>query len=331
MKPVDPDKTEIALGNHRIDVRTVWRSISNNSEWELRLARAYWLQTVQPYTAGRGLLGIEFFVAEEAHDWLRSMADLAVHENKTEQGKKPSIPLEIFPKWERDEFQKPRELFADENLMPEVLAEIAAPLIKTTRKEMNPIEAVRAAHDLFIEAKRYIAKLPPHEQKKPNSPEECLQLAFSRVAFDEILRSNEKNSGRLPLLPPVQPRRNEGWLTMNALKAAVKNFLEKKNPTRENNPSMTQEEYERGEQDFKNLVKKFDDDRATGKPVGKVFRVGNGKVLTYQEWQKQNRDSINDFLANNEVSFRIISTMRWERFKNHWQNQQSRAKNRKPV
>src|SRR6267142_5379909 len=149
MKPIDPDKTEIALGNRRIDVRAVWRSTANKSDTDLRLARAYWLQTIQPYIAGRKLYGVEFFIAAEAHQWLRSMAELATHSNNTEDGKKAPIPAETFPEWEKDEFHKPEELFADENLKPENLAEIAAPLAITGRDKMTSLEAVRAAHDLL--------------------------------------------------------------------------------------------------------------------------------------------------------------------------------------
>jgi len=82
---------------------------------------------------------------------------------------------------------------------------------------------------------------------------------------------------------------------------------------------------------LKKLVKKSEEDKASGKPSGTFFRVGSGKFLTYQEWQKQNRDSINDCLENNQISFRIISTMRWDRFKNHWQDQQNRTKKREAA
>jgi hypothetical protein len=38
-------------------------------EQELRLAKEYWLRTVQPHIAGRILRGVEFFAAQHAH-WL---------------------------------------------------------------------------------------------------------------------------------------------------------------------------------------------------------------------------------------------------------------------
>jgi hypothetical protein len=150
MKPVDPEKTEIALGNRQIDVRTVWRSTANKFDTDLGLARAYWLKTIQPYIAGRKLYGVEFFIAQEAHEWLRMMTDLATHWNDSEEGKKAPIPAEMFPEWENEKFHKPEELFADENLKPENLAEIAAPLLIAERNKMSPAEAVRAAHDLLM-------------------------------------------------------------------------------------------------------------------------------------------------------------------------------------
>jgi hypothetical protein len=88
MKPIDPEKTEVALGNRKIDVRTAWRSLTNNVEWELKLAKAYWLQTIQPHIAGRHLHGVEFFIADEAYQWLRSMEKLAIDWNNSEEGKK---------------------------------------------------------------------------------------------------------------------------------------------------------------------------------------------------------------------------------------------------
>jgi hypothetical protein len=331
MKSVDPEKTEIALGNRQIDVRTVWRSTANKFDTDLGLAKAYWLKTIQPYIAGRNLHGVEFFIADEAHEWLRMMADLATQWNNSEAGKKAPIPAVIFPEWEKTEFHKPKELFADENLKPEILAAIAAPLINANREKMSPTEAVRTAHDLLLAAKQYISSLPKHEQNKPATIKEANELAFRKVTFEEILKSNEKDSGHLPLLPPVQQKRNAGSLTMNAIKTAVKHFLEKRNPTKEYNPSVTQEDYEREEENFKRLVKKGDEDKAAGRPFETFFRAGNGRVLTYQEWQKQNRDSINDCLENNQISFRIVSTMRWDRFKSYWQDQQSRTNKREAA
>jgi hypothetical protein len=319
MKPVDPDKTEIALGNRRIDVRTTWRSITNKPpEWELRLAKAYWLEKIQPYIAGRKLQGAELYIAAEAHCWLQGIAKYANDWNKSEAGKKSPISAEIFPEWEKDEFREPEELVAHENLKPEILAGIAASLQKTGRKKMAPVEVVRNAHELFMAAEQYIGTLPKQKQLT-GSLIAHLELEYSKVTFDEILQSNEKKSGHLPLLPPVQTGRNDGRLTMNALKNAVRRFL------KTHSSSVTQEDFEREEQSFEMNIKKCKGDRT----FPQISRLGNGKSLTYQEWQKQNQDSIKDCLENERISPRLISTLRWERFKNHWQDQQSRAQKRK--
>src|SRR5208337_2624354 len=148
-------KTEIELGNCPSDVRTIYHSLTNDPDLELRLAKGYWLKTIQPFIAGRKLRGVEFYIAADAHRWLRMMAELATSWNKSEEGKTSPVPPETFPDWEKDEFREPEELFADENLKPETLASIAAPLVeKTGRENMTAAEAVRRAHESLMAAER---------------------------------------------------------------------------------------------------------------------------------------------------------------------------------
>lgn len=322
MKPIDPDKTEIALGNNPIDVRTTWHSLTNDPELELRLAKEYWLKTIQPYIAGRKLHGVEFYITADAYRWLHMMMNLGIDWNKSEQGKQSPISEKTFPEWEKDEFHEPEELFVDETFKPEVLANIAASFVKTGRKKLTAAEAVRNAHDLYLVAERYIGTLPKQKQGT-GSLTDVLELEFRKVTFAEILQSSEKQSGRLPLLPPVQQKRNEGRLTMNALKIAVKRFLQ------EQNSSKTREQYENYEQCWNDLVKKSEEDKTAGKPSGTPFRLGNGKFLTYQEWQKQNQDSINDCLENEKISFRLIAVLRYCRFKKFLGKQRSGVLKRK--
>jgi hypothetical protein len=324
MKPIDPDKTEIALGNNPIDVRTTCHSLTNDPESELRLAKEYWLKTIQPYIAGRKLHGVEFYIAADAYRWLRMMTDLGNDWNKSERGRKPPISEKTFPEWEKDQFHEPEELFVDETFKPENLAKIAAPLVAAGRNKMTAAEAVRNAHDLYVAAGRYIGTLPKQKQGT-GSITDVLELKFRKVTFAEILQNNEKQSGRLPLLPPVQQKRNEGRLTMNALKIAVKRFLQ------EQNSSKTKEQYESNEQRWKELVKKNAEDKAAGKPSGTPFRVGNGKILTYQEWQKQNQDSINDCLKNERISFQHIAVLRYCRFKKFLGKQRIGVSKREPL
>jgi hypothetical protein len=300
MKPIDPDKTEIALGNNPIDVRTTWHSLTNDLELELRLAKEYWLKTIQPYIAGRKLHGVEFYIAHDAYVWLCSLENT---------GKAVSIAEVTHPESdEKEEFRKPEELVAEENLKPEILAQIAASLTIEGRKKVTADEAVRYAHDLLIAAEQYIGTLPKHRWGT-GSITDWFEMEFRKVTFAEILQSNEKQSGRLPLLPPVQQMRNEGRLTMNALKIAVKRFLQ------EQILSKTRQQYESYEQHWKELVKKREEDKTAGKLSGTPFRLGNGKILTYQEWQKQNQDSLADCLENERISFRLLAVLRYSRFK----------------
>lgn len=316
MKPIDPDKTEVALGLRRIDVRMIYPTFTFSPALDLRLQKAYWLQTIQPHIAGRKLCGAELCIAADAHCWLRGMADGARRWNETEEGKKSPIPEDAFPEFEKAEFHEPEELVADESVRPEILAGIAATLVKTEKK-LSIGEAVRTAHELLTAAQRYVGTLPKPIQR--NDPRAYLnayyEKRFSKITFEEILKSNEKKSGQLPLLPPVQQGRNDGSLTMAALKAAVKRFLQ---PL-----SISEVDYEREEDEreigIKKNVEKF----------GSGFSYIEGKRLTYQEWQKQNQDSINDCLQNNRISLHLLTTLRWERFKKFWLKQQERAQKNK--
>jgi hypothetical protein len=311
-------KTEIELGNCPSDVRTISHSLTNDPELELRLAKGYWLKTIQPHTAGRKLRGVEFYVAADAYRWLRMMAELATSWNKSEKGKTSPIPLETFPEWEKDEFREPEELVAGENLKPETLASIAAPLVeKTGREKMTAAEAVRHAHDLLMAAEQHIGTLPKQRQGTGTLPD-VLKLEFCKVTFAEILQSNESTSGRLPLLPPVQQQRNAGRLRVSALKIAVKRFLQKQLS------SKTKEQHQSYERHWKTLVKKGGDGKGF-----KPFRLGDGKPLTYREWQKQNQDSINECLENEQISFRLLTTLRYHRFKKFLERQQNRVLKRK--
>jgi hypothetical protein len=327
MNPTDPDKSELALGNNPMDVRVRWRSSSNQSDTELRLAKEYWLETIQPYIAGRKLQGVEFFIAQEAHEWLRMMTNLATHWNNSDAGKKAPIPAEDFPEWEKPEFQKPEELYADPTVKPETLAGIAASLSNKGDVKMNPDEAVRHAHDMLTSAKKYVASLP--KKQGTGTLPEIVELPFSKVTFDEIEQSNGKNSARLPLLPPVQKRRNEGIMKPQAIKDAVKDYLAEYNPTKIISPQIPKQEYERTEKEWELRLKKSQEDKAAGIDSGTPFKLGHGKKMTYSDWQKQNLDSIAECLENRQITYRILGTMRWERFKKHWLDQRSRTEKAK--
>lgn len=226
MKPTDPERSEIALGLRRIDVRTLTETFTFIPAVDLRLTKEYWLQTIQPHIKGRKLCGAELYIAAEAHRWLCGMADYARRCNESEDGKKAPTPEDLFPDFGKAEFQPPEELSSSKNLKPEILAGIAANLVKTEEK-LSAKEAVRTAHELLTAAEQYIdtLSLPIHVNERSSNGWAYFEWMYSKVTFEEILKSNEKDSGQLPFLPPVQQERNNGSLTMDALKAAVKKFL----------------------------------------------------------------------------------------------------------
>jgi hypothetical protein len=204
MKRIDPERTEIALGLRRIDVRTLSQTFTFKPAVDLRLTKEYWL-TIQPYIAGRKLCGAELYIAKNAHSWLCGMADGARQWNETEEGRKSPILENAFPEFEKAEFHPPEELFVGENLNPKTLAGIAATLVKPEKK-MSAIEAVRTAHELLTAAEQYIdtLSLPIPRKDQRAFADGYFDWMYSRMTFEDILKSNEKDSGMLPLLPPVR-------------------------------------------------------------------------------------------------------------------------------
>ena len=197
-------------------------------ESALRLAKEYWLRTVQPYIVGRKLRGVELFIASDAHSILKAAIKRAATWNNfcaIVTKDLPRSPVSLDVNLSAENFREPEELFADKNLKPDLLAKIAAPLMNKSKGKMTPAEAVRNAYELLMAAERYIRTLP-QEQQGTESVTGEIDLALSPVTFNEILRSNEKDSGQLPFLPPVQKGRNEGRLTLEALKIAVTRFLQ---------------------------------------------------------------------------------------------------------
>ena len=275
-------------------------------EQEFRLAKEYWLRTVQPHIAGRRLRDVELFVAQDAYLLLRGAQRKAEDWNRTQEGRLSPLDVDLSG----GKFREPEVLFADENLKPEILAGIAAPLMNKSEARMTPGELVRTAHELLMAAERYIGTLP-EKKEGPASWKSDFDLAFGHVLFAEILQSNEKTSGQLPLLPPVQQERNAGKLSLAALRRAVKDFLEQR---KKNRPQITEEQYTRETEQNAKLAQE-----------GRITMIVTGKPMTFQEWQSQPDEAIKDCLQNNRILLQDLCTMRWERFKNHWQEQQNRV------
>lgn len=155
--------------------------------------------------------------------------------NCTQEGRRSPLDVDLSG----EKFREPEVLFADKDLKPQILAEIAAPLMNKNEAKVTPADAVRLAHELLMAAERYIGTLPEKKQGTESLVSD-IELAFSPVSFAEIWRSNEKDSGQLPLLPPVQQGRNEGKLSLTALRKAVKDFFEQEKKSR---PQITEEQY----------------------------------------------------------------------------------------
>jgi hypothetical protein len=280
-------------------------------ERELRLAKEYWLQTVQPRIAGRKLRDVELFVAKDAYLHLYGAQRRAEDWNCTQEGRLSPLDVDLSG----EKFRKPEVSFADKDLKPQILAEIAAPLMNKSKSKLTPAEAVRLAHELLMAAERYIGTLP--EQKEgTESLVSDIELAFSTVTFTEIEASNGKDSGQLPLLPPVQQGRNEGKLSLTALRKAVKDFYEQE---KNNRPQITEEQFNHAAEQDARLAQE-----------GRLIMIGSGKRTTYQEWQRQPDEAITDCLQNNRLSWDTLCTMRWERFKRLYDKQQLQASTRKP-
>lgn len=287
-------------------------------EQELRLAKEYWLRTIRPHIAGRILRGAEFFVAKHAHWRLQKATKKAGDWNHLCDAKMDEArsPVLVDVDLSAESFREPEVLemlFAD-SVKPETLAAIAAPMVKQAAK-LTEADAIRNAHELLMAAEQYIGTLP----KKTEEIESWVadfEQAFSAVTFAEIEASNKNNSGQLPLLPPVAPKRKgrpeqeigEHPLSVPAIRAAVKHFLDERTPRK------SQEQYEREQEQTARLAK-----------AGMLFRFGNERPTSYQEWQQSNQDAIDDCLKNNRISLQDLCTMRWERFKKFRQEQQNRV------
>jgi hypothetical protein len=282
---------------------------SERIEEELRLAKEYWRQTIQPHIAGRRLRDVELYVAEHAHNVLQMAVQRALDWNDTDAGRLSPCSAELPAESHGEEFRAPEPLHADD-LKPETLAMIAATLTNNRRTKQAPAEVFQTAHELLMAAEDYIKSLPKRGPARTRMGER-FGLAFSTVTFAEIAASNGKDSGCLPLLPTIQKGRNEGQLSLVAFKRAVEQYLE------QNTPQITEEEFKRDAEQTETL--------AAG---GRLFRYGGGKPLNYHESQRNQQEYRNDCLQHGRIRVQDLCHMRWERFKRFWEQQQMRAAKR---
>ena len=281
----------------------------NLIETDLRLAKEYWLKTVWPYIAGRKLRGVELFVAQDAFWRLQKVQ---------RDAKDSPVSADAFVDFTKDEFREPEELCRDEDLKPETLAAIAAPLMPKPTKELTSIATISVAHELLMAAKQYINTLPERKTGADRAGED-LVMTFSTVPFVEIEASNKSDSRQLPLLPGVYGKSRE--LTLPALRKAVKSFLEAKG---RNRPHITEAEWNCQENQTDSLIKS-----------GQLIPMGMGRRQTYQEWLQEPTEALNDALQNNRIVLHDLCELRWLRFKRNLEKQshagsQNRRKTRQP-
>ena len=207
------------------------KEIRNWLQDELRLAKVYWQEKIQPFIIDRKLRHLQFEISRKAYSrveatmanarqWNAGEWPVSAGKRNGDDGKHFPIPAEGFLATEK--FRKPEPLLLDKSLKPETLAMIAAPMIgKRVPKLLPSSEAVRIAHDLLTAAQDY---LDTFRERQTRDFREHLVTGDNTVSFDEIEQSNEKEPCQLPLLPTVQTKRNRGHLKLSAIRAAVSRF-----------------------------------------------------------------------------------------------------------
>jgi hypothetical protein len=113
----------------------------------------------------------------------------------------------------------PLRLQADDKVSPEYIASVAS-LRLNLPKPKSIRRAVEQAFEILLAARDYLGRLP--------KPERDWFLTFdaelaNTVSFEDIL-SSSGIANRIPLLPPVQAKRNDGKLTRKALEQAIRRY-----------------------------------------------------------------------------------------------------------
>jgi len=214
------------------------REFCNWLQDELRLAKTYWQEKIEPFISGRKLRYVEFEVArrayfrveetaENARQWNAGKWSLDAGKYNGDDGKQFPVPEGEFPALET--FSKPEPLPVDTSLKPETLAMIASPMLGKRLPELLPNDAVRIAHELLAAAQDYL-----DTSRKAARDNFVKRITTGvTVSFDEIAQSNRLDSGQLPLLPPIASKKKgrpeqeirEKPLSKTAIKQAVLDFL----------------------------------------------------------------------------------------------------------
>ena len=288
-------------------VQRVRRMERERIENDRRLSRRYWLETVQPYIEERKLWGVELHIAQHAYGLLRRAIEAADDWNRTVEGQLSPIILQdtltdhmylqSAPNHTDPRFAEPEPLYADD-LKSETLVSLAGLFLPRLKATASPVEAIRRAQNLLFAAERYVSSMP----KRPapgHYTEEAARTIFSQVTFGEIIASNQKDSGCLPLLPKLVKRQDKESgellpLSQDGLEKAVKKFKGRRVL------HATEADYNRNlQQDNARRAKR-------GLPP---------EQTTFQRWQIEQQAEIGDCLENGRILFHELAAMRWERFK----------------
>lgn len=301
-------------------VQRICRLKSARIETELRLAKRYWLETVQRFIAGRKLRGAELSVAMYAYrnllresdrngrDWNDGGRRLVLDSGKLvivkdNPGRDCLIPGEALVNWQDPLYAEPEPLYADD-LKPEPLASLAASLLPKSKTRLWPDEAIRHGHNLLLAAERYIRSLPKRPPPREAFKEDYMAWLVT-VTFKEIMASNRKGSGELPLLPPLQLKKKgksadeiTGTQSLEAIRKTVREFLERERP------HVTEAE------------DKFEEEQnALLESQGALIYPFGRRQPSYQEKQAEEQARIDDCMENNRISVMNLCKLRWQRFR----------------
>jgi hypothetical protein len=181
-----------------------------NQEREYKAALAYYEQTIRKHVGDLPLAAAQYAVARRAWERLdkaqRAWVDTLDVSGWAQAGGTERHVRSLAP----------RRLENDDTIAPELLATIACARLGTPKpKSMR--NAAEDAHQVLMACRDYLRALPEARTKA------ALMLGsyLDTVSFTDILGTSGKPDS-LPLLPTVQPKRNNGALTDRALEQALK-------------------------------------------------------------------------------------------------------------
>jgi len=179
---------------------------------EYLTALEYYKRTVQHHCPDLLFTGTELLIVQRVWQRLNKARRDWIH------APFPRKQVELGDTAEDLQKLRPRTLVQDEAVTPELLASLASPNLRMS-KTKSVASAVEKAHRLFIAARDYLDALP----KGTRSVRLGFESYLAKITFEEILDSTAE-PGRVPLLGPVQPARNNGMLTRRALEQALKRY-----------------------------------------------------------------------------------------------------------